>query len=203
MGKCKAYATQAEARKNGNATLSSTFVKNQPTARTLRHNLRSKIAEHVGRKADNRPRSKADRRQSKGRPQPTEASLDDVGDISTWAPKPDGNEIEEDVPDLAPASAAPKAKRKKYTGEEASKLEDAVKEWDGLPWDGYRKLHPTHGKISANSFAKLKGYKLKLFEKYACNDKSKRRKLGGSVGRPTDVTYEISDVMAAVIIRSD
>ena len=93
MGKCKAYATQAEARKNGNATLSSTFVKNQPTARTLRHNLRSKIAEHVGRKADNRPRSKADRRQSKGRPQPTEASLDDFGDILTWAPKPDGNEI--------------------------------------------------------------------------------------------------------------
>ena len=78
-----------------------------------------------------------------------------------------------------------------------------MNKWDGLPWDGYRKLHPTHGKISANSFAKLKGYKLKLFEKYACNDKSKRRKLGGSVGRPTAVTDETSDFMAAIIIRSD
>ena len=78
-----------------------------------------------------------------------------------------------------------------------------MNEWDGLPWDGYRNLHPTHGKISKNDFAKLKGYKPKLFDKYACNDKSKRRKIGGSVGRPTVVTDETSDFMAAVIIRAD
>ena len=68
---------------------------------------------------------------------------------------PHGNKIEEDVPDLVSGAAALKAKRKKYTGEEASKLEDAVNEWDGLPWDGYRKLHPTHGKISKKDFAKV------------------------------------------------
>ena len=116
---------------------------------------------------------------------------------------PHGNKFEEDVPDLVSGAAALKAKRKKYTGEEASKLEDEMNKWDGCPWDDHRKFHPMHGKISKNSFAKLKGYKPKLFEKYACNDKSKRRKLGGSVGRPTAVTDETSDFMAAIIIRSD
>ena len=49
----------------------------------------------------------------------------------------------------------------------------------------------------------LRDTKPKLFDKYACNDKSKRRKIGGSVGRPALVTDETSDFMAAVIIRAD
>ena len=80
-----------------------------------------------------------------------------MGDISTWAPKPDGNEIGEyGIPGLVSERSwvpAPKAKRQAYTGEEATKLEAAVKEWDSLPWNGYRKVHPTLGKISKNDFA--------------------------------------------------
>ena len=163
MGKCTKYATTAEARKSGSALLSS-FVKNSSgSALAKRTNLRNKIAEAT-RACGNaleveRPRSKAARRRRalKGQTSPSNDTPNAVGDISTWAPKPDGNEIGENgIPGLVSARSgvpAPKAKRQAYTGEEATKLEAAVKEWDSLPWNGYRKVHPTLGKISKNDFA--------------------------------------------------
>ena len=158
MGKCTKYAATAEARKSGNALLSS-FVKNSSgSARAKRTNLRNKIAEAT-RACGNapeveRPRSKAARRRRalKGQTFP----INDTPN-TTWAPKPDENEIGEyGIPGLVSARSgvpAPKAKRQAYTGEEATKLEAAVNEWDSLPWNGYRKVHPTLGKISKNDVA--------------------------------------------------
>ena len=108
------------------------------SARAKRTNLRNKIAEAT-RACGNapeveRPRSKAARRRRalKGQTSPSNDTPNTVGDISTWAPKPDGNEIGEyGIPGLVSARSwapAPKAKRQAYTGEEATKLEAAVKE---------------------------------------------------------------------------
>lgn len=75
----------------------------------------------------------------------------------------------------------PKQKRTNWSkGEHADRLKNVVEQWDGK---GPATLDQNGEQLSMRAFANIMSIPFDTFIKYSCEDTSKRRKLGASVGR--------------------
>ena len=74
------------------------------------------------------------------------------------------------------------------------KMQKAVADWDA---------HPREGSPSKSLFAKEMGINTQTFQKYVTDDVSKRRKIGGKVGRASLVTKDSAEFLIQNTIRAD
>ena len=102
-------------------------------------------------------------------------------------------------PKPPPAKQAPaKTTRTGWgTGENLKRMRAAVEGWD----NNSEQKREAEGDMKR--YAALVEIPYKTFQKYACTDKSKRRKLGGSVGRPSLVDKETAQTVVDTVRRRD
>ena len=74
------------------------------------------------------------------------------------------------------------------------KMQKTVADWDA---------HSREGRPSKALFAKKMGINTRTFHKYVTDDVSKRRKIGGKVGRPSLVTKDSAEFLIQNTIRAN
>ena len=124
---------------------------------------------------DKRPRSKAARRKSGRRDEPT------VND-----------------PDQPPIKKQRTKCGSQHNWSTDSQMIQAVEQWLDGPV-----LDPAGMKLSAAKFADMNGIPATTFKYYVHKDPAKRRKLGHKIGRKSLISDEASNVLCEVVIRHD
>mmetsp|Transcript_37450 Transcript_37450/g.80837 ORF Transcript_37450/g.80837 Transcript_37450/m.80837 type:complete len:369 (+) Transcript_37450:90-1196(+) len=79
-------------------------------------------------------------------------------------------------------------KKKRINHSKDNTMKNAVEEWF--------RIKGTEGAPSRAKFARSRGIKPSSFSQYACDDPSKRRKLGARVGRTSLVSEQVSELLA-------
>ena len=97
----------------------------------------------------------------------------------------------------APAKKKSSPEKKRTNHSKDDKMKKAVEEWDAI------KAKNLPFPPSMAEHANKNGIKVKTFEKYACSDRSKRRKIGSQSGRKSIVSEDNAEFLIQHTIRAD